>query len=141
MESNTLTCARAFMTGDNQEEPVLCLCYFHVPQSNGPPGQADAEAAHLLYQELMRRGASFLKFLTEVPKQDSAQEVLLKLAEKGLVCADSFVPVRQWQNREKVKKATARQRVNARVMALSAGRWDIVRPVKKRTMEEWLDLF
>lgn len=95
----------------------------------------------LLYQELMRRGASFLKFLTEVPKQDSAQEVLLKLAEKGLVCADSFVPVRQWQNREKVKRATARQRVNARVMALSAGRWDIVRPVKKRTMEEWLDLF
>lgn len=95
----------------------------------------------LLYQELMHRGASFLKFLTEVPKQDSAQAVLLKLAEKGFVCADSFVPVRQWQNREKVKKATARQRVNARVMALSAGRWDIVRPVKKRTMEEWLDVF
>ena len=95
----------------------------------------------LMYQELMRRGASFLKFLTEVPKQDSAQDVLLKLAEKGLVCADSFVPVRQWQNREKVKKATARQRVNVRVMALSAGRWDIVRPVRKRSLEEWLDLF
>lgn len=95
----------------------------------------------LMYQELMRRGASFLKFLTEVPKQDSAQDVLLRLAEKGLVCADSFVPVRQWQNREKVKKATARQRVNVRVMALSAGRWDIVRPVRKRSLEEWLDLF
>lgn len=95
----------------------------------------------LLYQELKRRGASFLKFLTEVPKEDSAQEVLLRLAEKGLVCADSFVPVRQWQNREKVKKATARQRVNARVMALSAGRWDIVRPVKERTAEEWLEAF
>ena len=67
--------------------------------------------------------------------------MLLRLAEKGLVCADSFVPVRQWQNREKVKKATARQRVNVRVMALSAGRWDIVRPVRKRSLEEWLDLF
>ena len=73
-----------------------------------------------MYRELARRGASFLKFLTGVPKEDSAQEVLLRLAEKGLVCADSFVPVRQWQNREKVKKATARQRVNARVMALSS---------------------
>ena len=66
---------------------------------------------------------------------------MLSLAEKGLVCADSFVPVRQWQNREKVKKATARQRANARVMALSAGRWDIVRPLKAKSMEEWLDLF
>lgn len=95
----------------------------------------------LIYQELKRRGASFLKFLTGIPKEDSAQDVLLRLAEKGLVCADSFVPVRQWQNREKVKKATARQRVGARVMALSAGRWDIVRPLKEKTREEWLELF
>ena len=64
-----------------------------------------------------------------------------KLAEKGLVCADSFVPVRQWQNREKVKKATARQRVNARVMAMSAGRWDVVRPVKQWSEEAWLEAF
>lgn len=95
----------------------------------------------LMYEELKRRGASFLKFLTGIPAQGSAQEVLLKLAEKGLVCADSFVPVRQWLNREKVKKATARQRVNARVMALSAGRWDLVRPMKKQSMEVWLDRF
>lgn len=95
----------------------------------------------LMYRELARRGASFLKFLTSVPKEDSAQEVLLRLAEKGLVCADSFVPVRQWQNREKVKKATARQRVNARVMALSAGRWDVVRPVKQWSEEAWLKAF
>ncbi|MCQ4987943.1 DEAD/DEAH box helicase [[Clostridium] symbiosum] len=92
----------------------------------------------LLYRELKRRGASFLKFLTGIPKEDSAQEVLLKLAAKGLVCADSFVPVRQWQNREKIRKAPVRQRVNARVMALSAGRWDIVRPVREKGREELL---
>lgn len=92
----------------------------------------------LLYRELKRRGASFLKFLTGIPKEDSAQEVLLKLAAKGLVCADSFVPVRQWQNREKIRKAPVRQRVNARVMALSAGRWDIVRPVREKSREELL---
>ena len=95
----------------------------------------------LIYQELQKRGASFLRFLTDIPKASSAQQVLLSLAEKGLVCADSFVPVRQWQNRDKVKKATARQRVNARVMLLSAGRWDIVRPVKKKRLEEWLEIF
>ena len=92
----------------------------------------------LLYRELKRRGASFLKFLTGIPKEDSAQEVLLKLAAKGLVCADSFVPVRQCQNREKIRKAPVRQRVNARVMALSAGRWDIVRPVREKSREELL---
>lgn len=105
-----------------------------------PEGEPDGDE-YLLYEELKKRGASFLKFLTQIPQKDSAQEVLLRLAEKGLVCADSFVPVRQWQNREKVKKAAVRQRVNARVMALSAGRWDIVRPLKKKTTEEWLELF
>lgn len=122
----------------------LCFCRYDEIDWDAPL----LEAAGLLegdekriYQELTRRGASFLKFLTEIPREESAQEVLLRLAEKGLVCADSFVPVRQWQNREKVKKATARQRVGARVMALSAGRWDIVRPLKAKTREEWLELF
>lgn len=40
-----------------------------------------------------------------------------------------------------MKKATARQRVNARVMALSAGRWDVVRPVKQWSEEAWLEAF
>lgn len=94
-----------------------------------------------MYQALKQRGASFLQTLTGIPVENSAQEVLLRLAGQGLVCADSFVPVRQWQNRDKIKKATARQRVSARVMALSAGRWDIVRPLKEKTREEWLDIF
>lgn len=46
--------------------------------------------------------------------------------------------MRQWQNREKIRKAPVRQRVNARVMALSAGRWDIVRPVREKGREELL---
>ena len=97
------------------------------------------EDEKLLYQELKRRGASFCKALAHLPSRRSAQEVLLSLAQKGLVCADSFVPVRQWQSQDKIKKAAARQRVNARVMALSAGRWDIVRPLHPFSMEEWLE--
>ena len=126
------------------QEGNLCFCRYEDIDWDAPlpKGAESLEGDELLmYRELARRGASFLKFLTGVPKEDSAQEVLLRLAEKGLVCADSFVPVRQWQNREKVKKATARQRVNARVMALSAGRWDVVRPVKQRSEEAWLEAF
>lgn len=123
---------------------ALCFCGYEDID-----WEADLEPAEgilsgdelLLYQELKHRGASFLKFLTGIPKERSAQEVLLSLAEKGLVCADSFVPVRQWLSRETVKKATARQRVNARVMALSAGRWDIVRPLKVKDTKEWLGMF
>lgn len=125
-------------------EGNLCFCRYEDIDWDAPlpKGAESLEGDELLmYRELARRGASFLKFLTGVPKEDSAQEVLLRLAEKGLVCADSFVPVRQWQNREKVKKATARQRVNARVMALSAGRWDVVRPVKQWSEEAWLEAF
>jgi ATP-dependent Lhr-like helicase len=122
----------------------LCFCRYEDIDWDAPlPEMSETLEGDekLLYEELRKRGASFLKFLTEIPKEGSAQEVLPRLAEKGLVCADSFVPVRQWQNQEKVKKATARQRVNARVMALSAGRWDIVRPLKAKTMEDWLELF
>lgn len=125
--------------------PGGCLSFCRYEDIDWDAQPADAGYLEgdekLIYQELRKRGASFLRFLTDIPKESSAQQVLLSLAEKGLVCADSFVPVRQWQNRDKVKKATARQRVNARVMLLSAGRWDIVRPVKKKGMEEWLEIF
>lgn len=123
---------------------TLCFCRYEDIDWEAPLPDAEAllEGEELLiYRELKRRGASFLKFLTDIPKERSAQEILLCLAEKGLVCADSFVPIRQWLNQEKVKKATARQRVNARVMALSAGRWDIVRPLRIKGVEEWLELF
>ena len=121
----------------------LCFCRYEDIDWDAPlPDTKEILQGEELriYEELKKRGACFLKFLADIPKEKSAQELLLGLAEKGLVCADSFVPVRQWQNREKVKKATARQRVSARVMALSAGRWDIVRPPKPKKMEEWLEL-
>lgn len=122
----------------------LCFCRYEDIDWDAPlpeAGHALEGDELLLYGELRKRGASFLRSLTGIPEKESVQDVLLRLAERGLVCADSFVPVRQWQNREKVRKAAPRQRVNARVMLLSAGRWDIVRPVKQKSREEWLELF
>ena len=95
----------------------------------------------IVYQELTRRGASFLKALSKIPVTGDLRDLLVQLAEKGMVCADSFVPVRQWLNKDKLKKATARQRVNARVAALSAGRWDRIHPLKEKSLEELLEEF
>lgn len=97
------------------------------------------EKEKIIYEALLKRGASFMQALNGLLKEESPHETLLSLLEKGLVYADSFVPVRQWLDREKTKKATARQRVNMRVKALHAGRWDVVRPVREKSMEEKLE--
>ena len=99
------------------------------------------EEEEIVYRELRRRGASFLKALSKLPVTGDIRDLLIHLAEKGLVSADSFVPVRQWLNQDKLKKAGPRARVNARIAALSAGRWDIIRPRKKESMEELLESF
>ncbi|MGN0402163.1 MAG: DEAD/DEAH box helicase [Acetatifactor sp.] len=93
----------------------------------------------LVVEALLKRGASFLQALNNVLSGESPHDTILSLLEKGIVCADSFVPVRQWLNREKVKKTTVRQRVNTRVKALQAGRFDLVRPLRPLTVQEQMD--
>ena len=79
-----------------------------------------------------------MQALNGVLPGESPHETLLSLLEKGLVYADSFVPVRQWLAQEKARKATARARVNLRVKALHAGRWDVVRPLQSQAVESRL---
>lgn len=93
----------------------------------------------IIYGAILRRGACFMQALNNLLPGESPYDTLLSLMEKGLVYADSYLPVRQWMDQEKTKKSTARQRVNTRVKALSAGRWDIVRPVREKTIEEKLE--
>ncbi|MDE5892070.1 MAG: DEAD/DEAH box helicase [Acetatifactor sp.] len=90
-------------------------------------------------EALARRGASFPQALSHVLEGESPHDTLLSLLEKGLVCADSFVPVRQWLNRDKLQKAAARQRVGARVKVLQAGRFDLVRPLRTLTIQEQME--
>ena len=106
-----------------------------TPPDSSPEGLAEKE--QMVYQALLKRGASFMQALQGVLPGESPHEILLSLLEKGLVYADSFVPVRQWLDKDKTRKATARQRVNTRVMALHAGRWDVVRPLRVRKEQEW----
>lgn len=101
--------------------------------------EALSEKERLIVQALSRRGASFMQALNGVLPDESPYDTLLSLMEKGIVCADSFLPVRQWMNKEKIKKSTARQRVGARIKAQQAGRWDLVHPIRKRTLQEEMD--
>lgn len=93
----------------------------------------------IIYEALLKQGASFMQRLSSILGGISPHDTLLRLVEKGLVCADSFLPVRQYMNREKLEKSTARQRVNSRVMAMNAGRWELIRPLNKHAIEKQLE--
>lgn len=99
------------------------------------------EKERLVYGELLKRGASFLQNLNRLFEGESVHGTLLSLLAKGFVCADSFVPVRQWLEMEKSKKMASKRLANMRVKALRAGRWDVARPVREQPagMEEKLE--
>lgn len=103
------------------------------------PWETLTEKEALLAEALQKRGASFTQALSGVLSGESPYDTLLSLMEKGVVCADSFVPVRQWLNRDKLSRATVRQRVSARVKVLQAGRFDLVRPLRSLTTEEQIE--
>ncbi len=101
-----------------------------------PAENSLSDKEQLLYLTLQRRGASFMQSFNSLFGSESPYETLMSLLEKGLVYADSFVPVRQWLDREKTRKSSVRQRVNVRVKALQAGRWDVVKPLREQSGEE-----
>ncbi len=103
------------------------------------PWEELSHSEKCLTEALARRGASFPQALSHVLEGESPHDALLSLMEKGLVRADSFVPVRQWLNREKTEKAAARRRVGARVKVLQAGRFDLVRPLRPLTIQEQME--
>ena len=92
-----------------------------------------------IYDELRRRGASFQQRLSELLGGVPPHDTLMELAERGLVCADSFVPVRQWLDRKEMENAPLKRRVKARVLAMTAGRWELARPLTELTVEQRLE--
>ena len=93
----------------------------------------------IIYDALLKRGASFMHRLTDLLDGKSPYDVLMQLAEKSLVCADSFVPIRQWLNKEMLDRAPVKQRARARAMIQSSGRWEVARPLIARSLEQQLD--
>ena len=104
-----------------------------------PPDWPLTAGEQAVCDALRKWGASFMSRLAGALDGASPYEILLGLAEKGLVQADSFIPVRQWLNRERLVQAPVKQRVRARAAALSAGRWSCVRPLKPLSAEQLVE--
>lgn len=102
------------------------------------PAAECSEEEQILYGALAKRGASFMQALNGLLAARSPYDTLLSLMGKGLVYADSFVPVRQYLVLEKAKKTSAKQLAAMRVKALRAGRWEIVRPLRACSQTEQL---
>lgn len=87
---------------------------------------------------LRKTGAAFAHRLSSLPNGDSPYETLLGLTEKGLVTADSFLPIRQLLTQGTQKTTSLKRRVKARVMTITAGRWELTHPLKPTTVEDCL---
>lgn len=93
----------------------------------------------IIYDALLKRGASFMQRLSGLLDNISPYDTMLDLTEKGFVCADSFNPIRWLLNREKLEKASVKQRVSTRAKAMTTGRWEVSRPLTMFTMEQQLE--
>jgi len=106
----------------------------------GPDGNAIKDGGEKrVFDALKKRGASFAQRLVDLTDGESPYEALLSMAENGRVTADSFMPVRQLLSREKYDVAPVHRRVKARVMTITAGRWELTRPLKPLTVEQQLE--
>ncbi len=94
----------------------------------------------ILYDALLKRGASFMQRLTCLLDGISPYDPLLSLAEKGYIFADSFVPIRQLINKDKLNKGSVKVRVSAIAKAMTQGRWEMIRPLKALSIEDHLEL-
>ena len=102
-----------------------------------PPAPENADE-QIVFDALCKRGASFSQGLYSLLDGVQPGDVLLSLAAQGYVRADSFAPVRQWLDRDKLGKAPVKQRARTRVASVSAGRWEISRPLRSLDMESLL---
>ena len=87
---------------------------------------------------LNKRGASFLT-PGVLNFTQPLQPILFSLMEKSLIHADSFIPLRLWQERSKPAKLSPRRKVAASATTISSGRWELVRPLKPQNLEERID--
>ena len=99
-----------------------------------PEPPAD-DTERIVYDALLKRGASFSQGLYSLIPDARPAEVLLSLAAQGYVRADSFAPVRQWIDRDKLAKAPVKSQARMRAASLSAGRWELCRPLAEPDLD------
>ena len=125
---------------ESGDKPFLSFHRYEDIDWNEPPlfeGDALPTEEQAIARALEQRGATFIQGLTGLTPGKSPLGVLLSLAERGHVKADSFVPIRQWLEQDKLSapKRLARSRANASM----AGRWELTRPLLSPTLEAQLE--
>ncbi len=137
---NVLSHGEVFWRFAAHERPLIAFHSYadinweqHLATENLTP----AETAILDF--LRQRGASFSHSLPHDDATTSVLPTLIALAEKGLLHTDSFVPVRYWIDRDKLEHYALKQRVRSQALVLSAGRWDLARPLSEQPIETALE--
>ena len=108
-------------------------------EPEAPEGFAPTEDESRLLDALRRRGASFSSALSALLGGGSALEPLLRLAQAGLVRADSFAPLRALPEVLQAGRAPGKRLARLRSGALSAGRWELARPERALSADERLE--
>ena len=101
-----------------------------------PALASGSEEEGLVYEALQKRGATFAQGLYSLVPDAQPAEILLSLAAAGYVHADSFTPVRNWLERGKMHKAAAKQKARVRAGVVTAGRWEVNRPLRDASLED-----
>lgn len=91
----------------------------------------------IIYGALLKMGASFMQRLNGLV-EGSPYDTLLSLSLKGLISADSYLPIKQCANLDKRKESNIRTRIHDRTKLLSAGRFEVIRPLKTLDIEDLL---
>ena len=121
------------------EKPLLSFHrYGDIDWEGHMPEQALTEDERTILAALEKRGASFAHALAPLLGARPVLDVLISLAMKGQVRADSLAPLRQWAAMGEGRNQRAKRMARARVMAQQAGRWELARPLKAAEEEALL---
>ncbi len=104
-----------------------------APPDSSPKGLTEKE--QMVYQALLKRGASFMQACRECCPSNPSRNKAFPFGKGACICGQLCAGKAIGLISDKTRKATARQRVNTRVMALQCRPLDVVRPPgKKRRM-------
>lgn len=100
---------------------------FEEYMTSSGKAEEEIEVERQVCSVLARRGACFMNSIGQAMKSEPPYQELLKLASAGVVCADSFEPVRYLLNQDSINKMVIKQQIRARAKLMSTGRWDFAK--------------
>ncbi len=117
---------------------VEFYAYDEIDWEKRNDSKLDIAEQAVVYSFLETRGASFMQRIVSSYPELQIYDILLQLLESGLICADSFLPVRLWLLRDVMQKAPVKKRAMVKSKAMMSGRWEICHSRKDRSVKDLL---